>query len=114
MRLALALLLSACHHGDDKPDAYGAPQSCWVRHDGGVTQCFDEVGPSAKQQGPAECAKMHGTHQYHLAAACPESGILASCTKGSGTDVERVERCYRDEPSCAARCEKASGVYVKY
>jgi len=113
MKRAVVLLVAlACHRGSDDPKA-DAPSSCVIEHDGGVTQCFEDVGATAKQYGSKYCDEMHGRHTYFPAKPCPREGVLASCTKKPGTDLERVERCYRDEPGCAARCEKAGGTYQK-
>jgi hypothetical protein len=56
---------------------------------------------------------MHGTHTFHVGRACPTDGVVGSCTKRQGTELERVERCYRDEASCEARCLKSAGIFSK-
>ncbi len=114
MRCFIAVLLaaSACHRGGGDASAE-LPSSCVIEHDGGVTQCFDEIGSAAKSEGEKACGTMHGTHSFHPNTPCPKEGVIASCTKGSGTELERVERCYRDESSCTARCAKGNGVLSK-
>jgi hypothetical protein len=107
---ALLVLLAACHRGGGDPRA-DRPSSCVIEHDGGVTQCFEDVGDTAKANGAKYCAEMHGHHRFRVGKPCPKAGILGSCTKRAGTDLERVERCYRDEPACRARCEKSEGVF---
>jgi hypothetical protein len=107
--LSLACVL-ACRHGC-KDSADGAPSSCLIEHDGGVTQCFDEIGESAKKDGPAYCGRMYGQHTFRVGIACPTEGVVASCTKKAGTEIERVERCYRDVAACEARCTKSGGTF---
>ena len=113
MKRALVLILAcACHRGSGDPRA-DLPSSCVIEHDGGVTQCFEEIGSTAKAAGAKYCAEMRGRHTYYAAKACPKDGLVGSCSKRAGTDLERIERCYRDEPACAARCEKSGGVFQK-
>jgi hypothetical protein len=109
MRRFVLVLLAwcGCHRNQHQEVEVG---SCLIEHDGGVTQCFDDIGVAAKHNGPQACDKMHGKHAFRLGASCPFEGVVASCTKGAGTDYERVERCYHDEPGCAARCQKSDGV----
>jgi hypothetical protein len=104
---ALLLVCAACHRGGDKE----RPSSCVIEHDGGVTQCFEDVGLTARTDGAKYCARMHGHHTFRASKPCPTEGLLASCTKRAGTEWERVERCYRDEPACRARCDNAHGEY---
>ena len=78
-----------------------------------MTQCFEDVGSTAKQHGAKYCDEMHGAHTFYAAKPCPKDGVLASCTKRGGTDLERLERCYRDVTGCQARCEKSGGVFEK-
>ncbi|HEY1960411.1 MAG TPA: hypothetical protein VGH28_32595 [Polyangiaceae bacterium] len=111
-RAIFVVALVACHRGSEDPKSDVA-SSCVIEHEGGVTQCFEDVGPTAKQYGAKYCDEMHGQHTFYAAKACPREGVVGSCTKRPGTDLERVERCYRDEPACAARCEKAGGTYRK-
>src|SRR5450631_4459640 len=109
MRLATALAVSigcACRRSAPDPTTY-RPSSCLIEHDGGVTQCFDDIGDKAKLEGAKFCDDMHGDHTFRVATPCPTEGVLVSCTKGVGTDVERVERCYREPASCEARCAKS-------
>lgn len=105
---AAACFVCACHRGDGAADL---PSSCVIEHDGGVTQCFEDVGPTAKSDGAKYCAEMRGEHRFFVDKPCPKGGVVASCTKRGGTNLERVERCYRDEPGCRARCEKSRGVF---
>jgi hypothetical protein len=111
--LAMAVVLAAvgCHRGGG--NAADLPSSCLIEHDGGVTQCFDDIGSGAKSEGEKACGTMHGVHTFRAGTACPTDGVIASCTKASGTELERVERCYRDEAACTARCAKGNGVLNK-
>jgi len=102
--------LFGCHRGGGEPPP--PPGSCVIEHDGGVTQCFDEIGTTARKYGEKTCGEMYGTHTYRASQPCPTQGVVASCTKGAGTDLERVERCYRDAPSCERRCQRSAGVFV--
>ena len=111
--LALVLVLAACHRGEKSDPNADKPSSCIIEHDGGVTQCFEEVGQAAKREGKQLCDRMHGKHTYRVGEACPVDGVVASCTKRPGTDLERTEQCYRDEPACAARCAKNEGAVYK-
>jgi len=108
--LALFALSCACHRGGGEPPP--PPDSCVIEHDGGVTQCFDEIGRNAKKFGEKLCGEMHGEHTYRPKQACPPAGLVGSCTKSGGTDLERVERCYRDAPSCERRCQRSGGSYA--
>jgi hypothetical protein len=110
--VAIAWFAFGCHRSSGDPNA-DRPSSCLIEHDGGVTQCFDDIGPSAKSEGAKACEGMHGDHTFRVATPCPTEGVLASCSKGAGTDLERVERCYRDAPACEARCAKGTGVLSK-
>ena len=101
----LCLAVVACHRRNENDE----PMSCLVEHDGGVTQCFDEIGPTARAAGKTVCDHMFGTHTFQEGAACPIEGVVASCRKQAGTESERIERCYRDEPACKARCAKSGG-----
>jgi hypothetical protein len=113
MRWALVLFASvACHRSNGDP-TIEKPSSCVIEHDGGVTQCFEEVGATAKKVGSKNCDEMYGKHTFHVGEACPKEGVVGSCTKRQGTDLERVERCYRDEPACEARCLKSAGAFSK-
>lgn len=112
-RVALALALcAACHRGSDNPKA-DLPSSCVIEHDGGVTQCFEDVGATARTYGSKYCDEMHGEHTFYAARACPREGVLGSCVKRGGTGLERIERCYRDVTACQSRCEKSDGVFQK-
>ncbi|HEY2368028.1 MAG TPA: hypothetical protein VGH87_16635 [Polyangiaceae bacterium] len=111
-QLVLLFLCGACHRSNGDPNIE-KPSSCVIEHDGGVTQCFEEIGASAKKGGSKNCDEMHGQHTFHVAEACPKDGVVGSCTKKQGTDFERVERCYRDEPACEARCVKSAGIFTK-
>ncbi len=108
--LLLAIVCAAgCHRGEPTP---ATRASCLIEHDGGATQCFDEVGPTAKKFGAKLCGEMHGDHTYRVDQPCPAEGVVGSCTKGGGTDSERVERCYHDAPGCERRCQRSAGVFV--
>jgi hypothetical protein len=109
--IALAMCIG-CHHSSGDPNA-DKPSSCVIEHDGGVTQCFEDVGATAKKVGQKICDEMHGAHTFRVAQACPSDGVVGSCTKRSGTDLERTERCYRDEAACEARCVKSAGAFKK-
>ena len=111
---ALVVLLAcvACHRSSGDPNA-DKPSSCVIEHDGGVTQCFEDIGATAKNEGAKYCDGMHGTHTFHVGQACPKEGVIGSCTKRQGTDLERVERCYHDEAACQARCAKSAGIFAK-
>ena len=110
-RAALVMLACvACHRGGSSPDG---PSSCVIEHEGGVTQCFEDVGDTAKVNGKKYCDEMRGEHTFRVGQPCPREGAIASCTKRAGTSYERVERCYRDEDACRARCEKSEGVFAK-
>jgi hypothetical protein len=106
---ALVLLLGVlgCHRTSEPPS------SCVIMHDGGVTQCFEDIGSGAKQGGEAICDQMHGDHAFRVGQGCPAEGIVASCTKQGGTELERVERCYHDPAGCEARCQKSGGVLAR-
>jgi len=112
MRWALLLLLVGCHRSNGDPNLE-KPSSCVIEHDGGVTQCFEDIGSTAKKGGSKYCDGMFGKHTFHVGEACPKDGVVGSCTKKQGTDLERVERCYRDAPACEARCLKSSGIFNK-
>jgi len=112
MKWWLLLLCAGCHRSSGDP-SLEKPSSCVIEHDGGVTQCFEEIGASAKKGGSKNCDEMHGKHTFHVGEGCPKEGVVGSCTKKQGTDFERVERCYRDEPACEARCLKSSGIFTK-
>ncbi len=113
MRLAFALALCvACHRSGGDPNA-DKPSSCVISHDAGVTQCFEDIGTTAKKEGEKVCASMHGDHAFRVAQACPTEGVVGSCVKRGGSDFERIERCYRDEAAFEARCVKSSGVFRK-
>jgi len=110
LALSLSLALCACHHGGG--EAAPPPDSCVIEHDGGVTQCFDEIGRNAKKFGEKLCDEMHGEHTYHRNEPCPPVGLVGSCTKSAGTELERVERCYRDAPGCEHRCQRSGGTFA--
>jgi hypothetical protein len=116
VKRAIALLVCvachACHGGGGDPNA-DKPSSCIIEHDGGVTQCFEDIGQTAKKDGAKICEAMHGTHTFRVAEACPTVGLVGSCTKRSNTDLERIERCYREETACEARCVKSGGTFRK-
>jgi hypothetical protein len=113
MKLAFAFVACvACHHSSGDPNA-DKPSSCVIEHDGGVTQCFEDIGSTAKKDGQKICAEMRGSHAFRVAEACPTVGVVGSCTKRAGTDLERIERCYRDEGACEARCVKSAGSFRK-
>jgi hypothetical protein len=112
MRLAFALALCACHRSHGDPNADKA-SSCVIEHDGVVTQCFDDIGKTAKKDGQKICDNMHGEHTFRVAQACPSDGVVGSCTKRPGSDLERIERCYRDSSACEARCTKSNGVFTR-
>ena len=105
-----SVALLGCHRGGG--EAPPPPGSCVIEHDGGVTQCFDEIGTTARKYGEKTCGEMYGTHTYRASEPCPAEGVVASCTKGAGTDLERVERCYRDAPSCERRCQRSGGAFA--
>ncbi len=104
--------MCACHRGGGDKLA-DKPSSCVIEHDAGITQCFEDVGATAKKDGAKICEGMHGTHTFHAGEPCPKENVVGSCIKRAGTDLERTERCYHDEPGCAARCAKALGTYMK-
>jgi len=110
--LGLGLGLVACHRDGGDPSV-DRPSSCLIEHDGSVTQCFDDIGANAKAQGAKFCDEMHGDHTFRIGSPCPTEGVIASCNKGAGTEVERTERCYREPASCATRCAKSGGVLTK-
>ena len=110
--LAALFFLCACHRSSGDP-TIEKPSSCVIEHDGGVTQCFEDIGAAAKKGGSKYCDEMFGKHTFHVGEACPKDGVVGSCTKRQGTDLERVERCYHDEPACEARCLKSSGIFSK-
>ena len=110
--LVPVLACSACHRSSGDP-SIDKPSSCIIEHDGGVTQCFEDIGATAKSGGSKYCDEMHGQHTFRVGEGCPKEGVVASCTKRQGTDLERVERCYHDEAACAARCAKSSGIFSK-
>ena len=103
----LMSLLLACKHPD--PPAV-APASC-VTHDpsGKVAQCFDFIGANSRKFGSQTCAAMEGGPIYRDTQPCPGENRTGSCTKQSGTELESVERCYGDLPSCQRRCATAGG-----
>ena len=110
MKAAASLLLSCsvalgCHRRQQDE-----PVSCLIEHDGGVTQCYDEIGETARDAGEGYCNRMFGRHTFRRGLPCPTQGVIASCRKQGGTDVERIERCYRDRAACEARCTKSGGV----
>ncbi len=110
---AFALVFcAACHHSSGDPNA-DKPSSCVIAHDGGVTQCFEDIGPKAKKEGEKICAAMHGDHTFRVGQACPTEAIVGSCVTAQATDYERIERCYRDPAACEARCVKSAGVFRK-
>jgi len=116
MRVSVAIIIvscAACRRGGTADPNADRPSSCLIKHDGGVTQCFDEIGQSAKAQGSKVCDEMHGEPTFHVGTPCPTDGVIASCTKGTGTDLERTERCYREGAACETRCAKSGGVLVK-
>ena len=108
----LVVVCAACHHSSGDANA-DKPSSCVIEHDGGVTQCFEDIGATAKKEGAKYCDGMRGAHTFRVGEACPRDGVVASCTKRPGTDLERVERCYHDETACQARCLKSSGTFQK-
>lgn len=115
MRLSALVFLAcawACHRGSEDATV-DLPSSCVIEHDGGVTQCFEDVGVTAKEHAKPYCDEMHGVHTFYAAKACPKEGLVGSCSKRPGTALERVERCYRDEPGCVARCQKSGGSFQK-
>ena len=112
MRWTLLLLCAACHRSSGDPNLE-KPSSCVIEHDGGVTQCFEDIGADAKKSGAKYCDGMFGKHTFHVGEACPKDGVVGSCTKRQGTALERIERCYHDEPGCQARCTKTSGIFNK-
>jgi hypothetical protein len=103
------LVFLGCHRGGGEPPP--PPGSCLIEHDGGVTQCFDEIGAAAKKFGDKTCGEMYGEHTYRPSKPCPAEGVVGSCRKGAGTDLERVERCYRDGPACERRCARSGGAF---
>jgi len=109
-KVGLLVILLGCHHGGNEGEQ---PASCVIEHDGVVTQCFDEIGATARQTAQEGCSKMHGKTRFQLGTPCPTEGVIASCTKAEGTEYERIERCYREPDACAARCAKADGVLTR-
>jgi len=105
-----AFVLVACHHSSRDPNA-DKPSSCVIEHDGGVTQCFEDIGATAKADGEKICDAMRGDHTFRVAAPCPTEAVVGSCRKRPGTDLERVERCYHDVDACRTRCAKSEGVF---
>jgi hypothetical protein len=103
---------AACHHSNGDPTV-DKPSSCVIEHDGGVTQCFEDVGATAKGTGSKYCDEMRGKHTFRVGQGCPKDGVVGSCTKRQGTDLERVERCYHEEAACEARCVKSAGIFTK-
>ncbi len=113
MRWALAVVMCvACHRSNGDPSV-DKPSSCVIEHDAGITQCFDEIGATAKKTGSKYCDEMHGQHAFRVGEGCPKDGVVGSCTKRQGTDLERVERCYHDAAACEARCAKSAGIFAK-
>ena len=105
---AVGIALVACHKA--KPQAE-PPSSCVISHDGGVTQCFEDIGAQAKRDGEKACNEMHGDHAFKVAEGCPTNARVGACRKRAGTELERVERCYHDQAQCEARCTKSAGVF---
>jgi hypothetical protein len=115
MKRALVVVFAfaiACHHSSGDPNA-DKPSSCVIEHDGGVTQCFEDIGATAKSNGEKVCGEMHGEHTFRANVPCPVESLVGACRKRAGTDLERVERCYHDAPACEARCKKSEGVFEK-
>ena len=105
--LAVCAVVLGCHHKEQEDH----PVSCLIEHDGGPTQCYDEIGQTARLAGKNACSRMYGEHTFREGTACPTDGVVASCRKQAGTDLERIERCYRDKPGCEARCAKSGGTF---
>ncbi len=113
MKRAVALLLCvACHRSSGDPTA-DKPSSCIIEHDGGVTQCFEDIGATAKKDGKRVCDAMRGEHTFRVAQPCPTEGVVGSCTKRPNSELERAEHCYRDVAACEARCVKSGGNFKK-
>ncbi len=111
-RVLLCVVVIACHRSSGDPNA-NKPSSCVIEHDAGVTQCFEDIGASAKKVGEKICGEMHGAHTFVVGSPCPTTNVVGSCRKRGGTDLERVERCYHDAPACETRCAKSGGVFEK-
>lgn len=110
MRISWVALLALAACATPPPPHVSQPTSCLIRNDNlELVQCFEFIGQFSRDNAQKTCSEMEGHPELAANASCTEEALVGSCATNPGTDIEVMERCYRDSDVCLERCKRHAG-----